>query len=195
MDQTTFVSTGLWWVLWLVGMGAVMRWIARSRGQAPAPGAETSVRRYPKVLVILGAVGLAFFVALAALSAIYRGKDDPAWLPALFLSFSLLLGAPLVLVYFRTRYELLPDGLRYQSLYRRQGSISWMDVTKVGCSHSAGWFSVSTRDGRVVRLSFMLTGLPQFARALLAANPATAVDASARPLLEQSAAGSPPHLW
>jgi len=191
MKVTPTWVTGLQWTLWFIIMTVVMRWISRSRVAASGDG---KVLSYPKALMIIGAIGQMFFIACAIGSAVSRGKDDPVWLPAAFLGFSCL-SLPLIVTYFRTRYELEPGGMRYQSLLRAPSAIRWADVTKVSYSRGGGWFSVTTRGGTVVRLSAMLIGLPEFARALLAEVPASAIDAAAHPLIEQTAAGSPPRLW
>jgi hypothetical protein len=74
-------------------------------------------------------------------------------------------------------------------------SLRWAQVTRVRYSQSLKWFRIEAADGAVVRVSAMLTGLPQFAQAVLAEVPEFHIDKSARPVLERTAAGFPPPIW
>ena len=50
-------------------------------------------------------------------------------------------------------------------------------------------------DGRVIRISAMLQGLPDFAAAALGGVPPAAIDADTRALLEATARGELPRVW
>ena len=105
------------------------------------------------------------------------------------------MGVPLIAEYYLVRHVLEPDGLRYTPLIKRPGSFRWRDVKCVRYSPSAKWFRIELADRRVVRISGMLMGLPEFARAVLGAVPPSSIDLKARRLLEQTAAGSPLPIW
>jgi hypothetical protein len=58
-----------------------------------------------------------------------------------------------------------------------------------------GWFLLVKIDGETVRVSALLVGLPEFARIVLEEVRPAAIEATTRPVLEQTAAGFPPKLW
>jgi hypothetical protein len=80
-------------------------------------------------------------------------------------------------------------------LLRAPGTLRWGEVTSVRYSQAAKWFRLDGANGEVVRVSAMLMGLPEFARILLQEVAAASIDPAARPILEQTAAGSPPSIW
>jgi hypothetical protein len=57
------------------------------------------------------------------------------------------------------------------------------------------WFRLERQTGKVARISAMLIGLPEFARVLLAHTPPGVIDAETLPILEATAALSPPSVW
>ncbi len=75
------------------------------------------------------------------------------------------------------------------------GHLTWTDVRKLRYSQSAKWFRLELRDGRVVRISAMLQGLPEFAAAALAHVPPEAIDSETRLVLEATATGDLPRIW
>ena len=66
---------------------------------------------------------------------------------------------------------------------------------RIQYSQSAKWFRLITNNGEVVRVSVMLVGLPEFARAVLDEVPPEKIDTGSKSVLEQTAAGHPPSLW
>ena len=66
---------------------------------------------------------------------------------------------------------------------------------RIQYSRSAKWFRLITNNGEVVRVSVMLVGLPEFARAVLDEVPPEKIDTGSKSVLEQTAAGHPPSLW
>ena len=56
------------------------------------------------------------------------------------------------------------------------------------------WFRVETAPGQVARIQVMLSGLPEFARSVLAHVPQTAIDAQTRATLQTTAAGNQPTI-
>jgi len=85
--------------------------------------------------------------------------------------------------------------MRYQTLTKKPGSIRWAEVSRLHYSPSMKWFVVEARSGTAIRVSAMLIGLPEFARSVLAEVPRARIDAGALPVLEETAAGSPPSIW
>ncbi len=70
--------------------------------------------------------------------------------------------------------------MRYRPLVSKPGFFRWTDVTRVRYARSLKWFRTETADGAVVRVSIMLTGLPEFARAMLDEVSAARIDADTR---------------
>lgn len=193
------MSHGPWWAralkwgLWALVMSLIMGWVARTRLH-PRAGRQTGVLQHPRSLLAIGLVCVGFFGALAILSHVFPGKSGSPLISLFFLGFASL-GVPLVAEYFRVRHELEPGGLRYRPLLSQPGALRWNEVMRVRYSHSAKWFRLDTLGGEVVRISAMLTGLPEFASTVLREVPASRIDDNARVLLEQTAAGSPPSIW
>jgi hypothetical protein len=50
-------------------------------------------------------------------------------------------------------------------------------------------------NNKVVRLSALLVGLPEFARAALSHSDSIDIDDATRAILDQTAAGNPPNIW
>jgi hypothetical protein len=149
---------------------------------------------HPITTLVVGLGGTPFFLAAAALSARFSRPGDPTWPTRIFLAF-VPLGAWLILGYFRERHHLEPGGLRYRRALGRSGVLRWSNVDGVRYSSSWKRFRITTKAGEVVRVSAMLMGLPGFAQAVLAEVRPWAIDEGTRPVLEQTAAGSPPAIW
>ena len=105
------------------------------------------------------------------------------------------MGVMVIVDYFRGRHVLTREGLRYGKLLGPGGEARWADVRSVRYSESMRWFVLELADGRVVRVSGMLRGLPRFALAVLDRVPSHAVDAEARRLLTAASAGDLPSVW
>jgi hypothetical protein len=187
---TTFAAQ---WGLWFVLMSLVMGWLSRSRMRPRAAG-EANVMRYPLGILILGIVCSGFFVALAVLSYLFPGKTGSPIISLSFLGFALL-GVPMILEYHRVRHEVVAGGLSYQTMLGKRGLMTWAEVRQLRYSESSKGFRVVGTRGEIVRISAMLTALPAFARAALDGVPRQFVDPKALPVLEATAAGSPPSIW
>lgn len=183
----------LQWGLWLLVMTLVMGWVARARLRARCASAA-NVLEHPTSTLIIGLVCSGFFLAVAVLSYLFPGKDGSIWISLFFVGFALL-GVPLLIEYFRVRHHLEPGGMRYRSFLGKSGTLRWNEVASVRYAPAAKWFRLETRRGEVVRISAMLTGLPEFARAVLLEVPMLSIETETRTLLEQTASGSPPSLW
>ena len=97
--------------------------------------------------------------------------------------------------YFAARHNVSDEGLRYTRLVGSGGYIRWEDVKKVQFSDAMKWFRLESQSGEVVRISIMLMGLSEFARALLAHTPRESIEKSALPVLQATAEGNPPSVW
>jgi hypothetical protein len=174
-------------------MAAVMGWLARARTRPRTPQASHTLA-HPRSTLVVGLVCAGFFSLLAVWSALLPGKTGSPLISLFFLAFAVL-GLPLMLDYRNARHELTPDGLRYGKLMGGGGTMRWTDVRTLRYSESAKWFRLDLADGRVVRISAMLQGLPEFAAAVLSQVPSAAIDADTRTVLEATAGGELPRMW
>jgi hypothetical protein len=181
------------WAVWLVLTALVMGWLARARLRPRAAG-DRHTLEHPVATLVIGLVSTAFFLTLTILSARASGPGRSSWAPFVFLALALL-GAWLIVAFCRERLQFEPGGLRYRRALGRSGALRWSEVAVVSYSPAWKWFRIATTDGRVVRASAMLRGLPELAQAVLAEVRPPAIDRETRPILEQTAAGSPPSVW
>ena len=193
MTSRPWWALALQWGIWAVAMSVVMGWLARTRTQAPAAHEARSLA-HPRSTLVVGLVCAGFFLALAVLSALFPGKTGSPLVSLFFLAFAGL-GAPLILDYRNARHALTSDGLRYGKLMGGGGQLRWADVRQLRYSQSAKWFRLELADHRIVRISAMLRGLPEFAAAALTQVPAPAIDAETRDVLEATAQGNLPRVW
>ncbi len=191
MTERPWWAVALQWALWGGVMTLVMGWLARSRA---VHGAPDGLLRQPRSALFIGWACTLFFAALAGLSRAFPGRNPAAWPTLVFLFFAAG-GLVLVAEYHRGRHRLTPEGLRYGKLLGRGGLARWDQVTRLGYSDAAKWFRLETSDGRVVRVSAMLTGLPDFASAALDHVPENAIEGRARQMLEAVRLGKLPSIW
>jgi hypothetical protein len=174
-------------------MAAVMGWLARARTRPRTPQ-ESHTLAHPRSMLMIGLVCAGFFSVLAVWSALFPGRTGSPLISLFFLAFAAL-GVPLILDYRNARHALTPDGLRYGKLFGGGGQARWTDVRRIRFSQSAKWFRLDLADGRVVRISAMLQGLPEFAAAALAQVPQAAIDGDTRAVLEATGRGDLPRVW
>jgi len=183
----------LQWGLWAAIMTLVMGWLARRRS-APRLPEDDRTLVHPRSTLIIGLVCGGFFLAIAVLCFLFPGETGSPALSLFFVGFALL-GAPLVLDYRNARHTLVPDGMQYGRMLGGTGVLRWSAVCRLRYSQSAKWFRLDLADGKVVRVSAMLMGLPGFAQAALGQVPAAAIDPPTRAVLEATAAGDLPRIW
>jgi hypothetical protein len=193
MSERPWWSHVLQWALWFAAMLAVMGWLNRMRSR-PRPPGEAGRLVHPVSTLIVGVVITAFFLGIAIASNVWANGTETWWTTTAFLGFGAMGGA-MVAEYFRARHSVSDLGLNYRGLLRPGGFIPWDTVATVRYAPTMKWFRIESRDGQIARISVMLMGLPEFAQALLAHVPASAIDGPARPILEATAAGSPPSVW
>jgi hypothetical protein len=193
MSTRPWWSHAIQWGLWALVMTATMRWLARSRA-AMASATTAGALVQPRSILVIGVVCTGVFLAIAVLSAMFPGSTGSPAISLGFLGFALL-GGCVLLDYRNGRHVLTPTGMEYGRLMGGRGTFEWHAVHRLTYSHTMKWFRIELADTRVVRISAMLSGLPAFAGAALAAVSPAAIDPAARPLLEQTAAGDPPSIW
>jgi len=174
-------------------MGAIMAWLARNRTRTRAP-ADAQRLVHPRSTLIIGLTGSLLFGGVALASALWPGKTGSLGISLAFLGFAAL-GVPLILDYRNARHTLTEDGLHYGRMWGGGGTLRWREVRQLGYSAAWKWFRLEGPGEQVVRISAMLQGLPEFARAALAQVPAAAIDPQTRTVLEATAQGNPPTLW
>jgi Bacterial PH domain len=174
-------------------MTLVMAWLAHTRTR-PRPARESHTLAHPRSTLVVGLICGGFFLALAVLSAMFPGKTGSPLITLFFLAFAAL-GLPLVLDYRNARHTLTPDGLHYGRMLGDGGSLRWSEVQRVRYSEAAKWFRLELAGGKVVRISAMLKGLPEFAAAVLAQVPPSAIEEDTRAVLQATAQGELPRIW
>ncbi len=169
-------------LLFGAGIAWLWRWEARRH--------RTHVLRHPKLLLLASAGMLPFlwFAIIAMKRSVVAWSD--VGVPLSFAS----IGAYLLLEYLTVRYVVKPDGFEYRTLAAGAGIAFWADIRSVRWSLVGSWFRVELQSGSVVRVSVIILGIPTLAQALLD-HAGQTVDPSARPVLEQTAAGNPPVPW
>ncbi len=180
------------WGLWFLAMAAIMGWLSRARMRAPEAG--DGVLSHPRGILVVGLVTTFFFAALAVLSAVFPGRN-PSRIPTILFLVFVLMGLVVILDYYNGRHTLTPEGLRYGKLWGGGGVARWDEVRSLRYSESARWFRIELADGRVVRVSAMLQGLPRFAAEALSRLPTSVVDEESRRVLEAAASGQLPGIW
>jgi hypothetical protein len=173
-------------------MGRIMGWLSSSRSRPSISPKGRLVA--PRSVIISAWVGALFFAGLCVLSVVFRDEDVPLWTTLVF-GFFAMLGFYMVVECYRARHELQADGLVYGDTLGRGGLARWEQIVRVRYSDTGKWFRLDLTDGRVVRLSAMLQGLPEFAKEVLARVPQHTMDEKTRALLEDTAAGNLPSVW
>ncbi|MGO9804395.1 MAG: hypothetical protein ACLPTM_15530 [Steroidobacteraceae bacterium] len=186
-----------WWAALLPASGVLLTslataWVAVSRRRAQTPERAGRLQHPPSTL-ILGLLAVGLFLALAALALVYDNGSGGPMISALLAGFGVL-GLLLMLEYYRVRHELTADGLDFGRLLGPRGALRWRDVTRITYSRGMRWFRIETGSGEVARISAMLAGLPEFARAVLEQVPSYAIDDRAREVLQACAQGELPRL-
>lgn len=188
---------------WWIGMALAMGWLAAARMKA-RPASEARLLRHPWSTLAWGVVitgiflfcagGSAFVGIKAALDAQYGPTIGMFFCSLFFLAFAAV-GATFIVDYFNAHHDVSELGLKYGSLRGTRDSLAWSEVASVDCSYGMNWFRLETRSGKVARISWLLMGLPEFARLLLAHVPTHAIESKTLQLLQETAAGNPPPLW
>jgi hypothetical protein len=186
--------SGLQGAVVAVVTGLLMGWLAKARLRK-RPVTDAGKLVHPTSTLILGLVPMVFFLGIAVISnTIGKNSSSTIWTTLAFIAFAAL-GVPLVCDYFFARHQVLEDGLAFGSLLGRRGRFRWSEVTRVRYGAVAKWFVVELHSGVKVRISAMLLGLPEFAVAVLAHVPRSAIDDASYGVLRDTAEGNPPSIW
>jgi tetratricopeptide (TPR) repeat protein len=183
-------------IQWGVGSGLtmlIMGWMAASRHRA-RPAGDAHRLMHPPSTLIVGLVGFAFFILLAIASNLYSSGRANVITTGVFVGFAMLSLATIA-EYFFVRHELTPDGIEYGRLSGARGTLKWSEVTRVTYSAPMRWYRLETSSAQVMRISALLTGLPEFARAVLAGVPFGAIDENAASSLQAAAQGALPRAY
>ena len=174
--ETLIPAAGLLFTSLVTALAAALR----KRAQPTAPPARM---QYPESVRAIGTLlaALAILTAAVAVTA-ENGAGGPVLVGVLaaLAAFGLLLIVGSVRVW----HVLTADGLEFGRLLGRRGSLKWRDVTRLTYSKGMRWFRIETAAGEVVRISAILTGLPDFAGAVLEQVPSYAIDDGAREVLQ-----------
>ena len=181
------------WGAWAVTMSLVMGWLARNRTR-PRQLQDSRLLYHPTSTLIVGLVGFTFFIGIAIVSNVYHNRTTTFLTTAIFCTFALV-SVPVILDYFFARHELTSDGLSFGRMNGARGSLEWSRVCRVHYSPLAKWFRIETDDGQVARISALLIGLPEFARAVLCGVHQSAIDPNTTAILQATADGELPRVW
>lgn len=150
--------------------------------------------QHPATTLIIGVAGFLLFAGIAVLSNVYANPTTTIYTTLTFVGFALL-SLIVVADYLFARHDVSGQGVNYRRLTGVRGTFTWREVVRVRFSTSMKWFAIMLSDGRIVRVSAMMTGLPAFARLLTAAVAPSAIDRDTRTILDATAAGNPPSVW
>jgi hypothetical protein len=164
MKHTLWASI-IQWALWGIAMSLLMRGGAKCR-TAPCQLSHASKLYPPRGILIIGTVNCLFFFGIAIISNVYPNPTVTIYTTTfvLFGLFSIVLFAG----YIFDRHEITELGIRYGSMLGRRGFIAWSDILRVRYGRTLNWFVLESANGEIARLSILLIGLPEFAKAVLA---------------------------
>jgi len=179
-------------LIWIILMGLVMGWLARSRLRPPPQTESGTVLKLPVGLLVVGLVCAGMFGAFAYFS--FSAPTGGPVVASVFSAFALL-GCYLIYLFATEWYEVRPDGIAYRTMLGRTRVASWEDVRHVRYASALQWFVIRMQDGRVLRLSAMLIGLPALAHMLLSKVGGERLDPDSAEVVRQTASGNLPKVW
>lgn len=186
-------ASALQWALWGVLMSITMAWIGRSRNRKSA-GASPGELRHPVAILILGVITTIAFLGFALMAFLTSQSPVEWWVYAIFVGLAAL-GGYLVAEYFVLRFHVDDAGIRWSTLFLGKGEARWTDIRRVTFSPSMKWFRLETSTGRVLRISVMLTGLPELARLLVTRLPHEVIEKKTLAILKDATIGNLPSVW
>jgi TPR repeat protein len=186
-----------WWTVLIPAVGLIPGLLAAlaaaNRKRTGAAVEHAGRLQQPPSTLALGVLLLGLALALAILS-MFHDNDTAAPIFNGVLGLLGVLAMSMIVAYYRAWYELTAAGLDFGRFLGRRGSIKWRDITCITYSRAMRWFRIETASGEVVRISAMLTGLPEFARAVLEQVPSYAIDGTTREALHAFVQGELPGL-
>jgi hypothetical protein len=151
--------------------------------------------RHPMSSLVIGTISAAFFFWLAAVS--FSTGKHPAATVGTALCFGVLglMALPMVADYFLARHHLSDEAIAFGRRFGGRGTMRWADVRLVRFSPTMKWFVLEDATRTKARVSSTLTGLPEFARLVLAHVPPEAIDKKTHKLLVDASLGRRPRVW
>lgn len=192
--DSSWISTLVSIVFWVVAMTLITRWMARSRLRIE-PADDGMQLRHPLPTLVIGLAATLFSIGMCI--AAFTWADGPGWLLAGVLVGSSMLALSLSLVadYYFARHRVDARGMHYGRMAGQRGAFRWTDVKRVNFSEAMNWYWLTLESGVTVRVSGLLIGLPIFAAHLLDQVPAERIDATASAKLDAAAQGQLHKLW
>jgi hypothetical protein len=185
------VSQGLFW---LAGMFVLTRWLGRSRLRARPP--QDAHRMVQPVGILLLAVLLLVMMAGAMIgSFIWPDQEPTPFWAYLILLAMVALSLYLIADYRYARHTVSDSGMGYGRAFGGRGSFVWNEVGHVGFNKHMNWYRLTLESGNTVRISALLMGQPEFARAVLQHVPAARIDAATRTMLYDASNHKLPPVW
>jgi hypothetical protein len=189
-DWLRAVAQGLFWV---VAMTVVMRWLGRSR-QTAAPAITSGRVQYHAAFLVLGVICTLFFVGAMVAATIWPDETVNFWFYAFMTGFTLM-GVYMMADYRFARHTVWEAGMDFGRPTGRRVAFGWAEVRNVRFSKSWNWFRIELQSGEVVRVSGMMTGLPEFAAKVLEGVPEARIDSDTLAMLRDTANGKLPPVW
>jgi hypothetical protein len=148
------------------------------------------VLKHSRTIFFVGFVNFLGF----GIGTVFSLPTESAWVVAIFGAFTSL-GAYLITGFLLERYELSEKGLVGRTVVGIKKAIQWSDLQSVQyCPYPKAWFRLKTKSGPVVRVSFALQGLPDFAKLVLNNAPKGSIDETTCDVLRAVAAGYAPPM-
>ncbi len=151
-----------------------------------------SEMRCPRGFLILGLLGLTFFVSLAIFFPGHADNEIAFWFMALGFGIASLPGLILVIIYFAGYYKISDEGLTYKPTLGKDKHIKWSEIEQV----SSGFFITSillkTKKGDVMRAPLGYTETPRFAELLLKYVAIEAIEKDCLDIIKNAAQGELP---
>ncbi len=114
-------------------------------------------------VMLLGWIAIAIGAVIGI--GIATSENGNLWAGVAFGGFFVIAGGALVLEG-SVRLRVRPDGFDSWSPWRGARSMRWEDIATVTFSRINKWFVITDRDGKKVRVSIFMRGLPDFADTL-----------------------------
>ena len=147
------------------------------------------ILRQPRSNLLIGVVGGIF-----AAFCLWLSINEEAWVFLINLGFTLL-SVYLITSYLLERHELSEKGLVCRTIFGMNKAVQWSDIQSVRyCPYPKAWFRLNAGSGTVVRVSFQLEGIHDFAGLVVEKAPKRSFDKTADVILRAVATGFPPPL-
>jgi Bacterial PH domain len=192
MSDRPWWSHLLQWGLFFIVMTLITRWLNSTRRSADVSG-QARILQHPGSTTAIGVGCTVLGVAITILSCLFA-KPHERWVPYVFLAFTVL-GASLIVEGVRVRHELTEMGISYRGMLRSYSIVNWREIVSARWAPTLKWLVLTTRDGRNLRFSAMLNGLPELAVNLQRNAPHVTADTVTDSMLYEARNGNLPSVW